>query len=100
MDNRHPEGLVALLANPVEAIPFLQYQQHSEEWKVRTESVAYYQNFMKHFAVPLNQRAHQACLIMENLGYRFCVDYGYLNAESMLEAKGFSEDLDWQDGMC
>ena len=59
-----------------------------------------YFDFMKMTAVPLNLRAHHACMIAEQLGYRFCVDYGYMNAESLVESKGFSEDLDWTDATC
>ena len=52
-----------------------------------------YQWFMKNYAVPLNQRAHNACVVMEALGYRFCVDFGYQNAEEMIEQKGLREEI-------
>jgi len=46
-----------------------------------------YSELMRRMAFPLNYKAHCACLLLEALGYRFCVDYGYANAEDFLTAK-------------
>ena len=52
-----------------------------------------YSEMMTWLDVPLNLRAHYACVILEHLGYDFCADYGYMNAEEIVESKGLLEDL-------
>jgi len=46
---------------------------------------------MRSMALPMNYRAHLACLLLEHLGYRFCVDYGYANAEEILRRKQLAD---------
>lgn len=46
-----------------------------------------YREFMRQFAVPLNLKAHRCCLALERRGFRFLVDYGYMNAENLLRAQ-------------
>ena len=50
-----------------------------------------YSDIMRSMALPMNYRAHLACLLLEHLGYRFCVDYGYANAEEILRRKQLAD---------
>lgn len=61
---------------------------------MRRERLIRYSEMSRLLALPSNLRAHYACAILENLGFEFCVDHGYANAEAMVTEKGFSEDLD------
>jgi len=49
-----------------------------------------YTSIMRHVNIPVTLAQHEACRVLEALGKRFCVDYGYENAEGIL-----ADYLEW-----
>ena len=53
-----------------------------------------YERTLRCMALPMNMRAHRAAVALEDRGYRFCVDFGYENAEDIADFRAPGWDYD------
>jgi hypothetical protein len=52
-----------------------------------------YSQIKKTLKLNLTQDQDESCQLLERMGRRFCVDYGYANAEFVIEEMAFETEI-------